>query len=147
MDRAAPLVMALLLPLAGTVAGVQAVTQACTLDGQPTAVANGRRAVPALDSPTAASVRTWAPFAFPGAYHVHIAIRLSEDRTQLRAVLPPEAFQRAWLWQLGDGTHAIGWTVNHRYGRPGYYRIVVAAYFPTWRRYVAVDAVRIVTTR
>lgn len=146
MNRSARRVMALIL-LASAFAAVPAVTQACTIDGQPTAVADGHRAVRALDNPTAATARTWAPFAFPGAYHVHTVIRLSEDGAQLRNVLPPEALTRAWLWQFGDGTRAIGWTVRHHYGRPGYYRIVVAAYFPTWKRYVAVDAVRIVTTR
>jgi hypothetical protein len=30
---------------------------------------------------------------------------------------------------------------------PGRYRIVVAAYYPTWRGYVAFDAVRIVISR
>jgi hypothetical protein len=136
----------LILSLTSACAAVPAVTQACTIDGQPSAVADGHRAVPAPGNLTAASVRTWAPFAFPGAYHVHTVIRLREERAQLRAVLPPEAFTRPWLWQFGDGTRAVGWTVRHRYSRPGSYRIVVAAYFPTWHRYVAVDAVRIVMT-
>ena len=147
MHRSARRVMALILSVAGACAAAPAVTRACTIDGQPTAVADGHRAVLATDNPTVPTARTWAPFTFPGAYRVHTVIRLSEERAQLRAVLPPEAFTRPWSWQFGDGALAVGWAVRHRYGRPAGYRIVVAAYFPTWHRYVAVDAVRIVTTR
>jgi hypothetical protein len=72
---------------------------------------------------------------------------LAEDRTPLRAVLPPEALERAWLWRFGDGTHTVGWTVAHRYAHAGRYRIAVAAYYPTWHAYVDFDSVRIVITR
>lgn len=147
MHRSAYLAMALILPLVGVGAAVQAVTRACTIDGQPTALADGRRALPTRDTVTAATVRTWAPFSFPGSYHAHAVIRLTEDRVQLRAALPPEALQRAWLWEFGDGTHTVGWSVAHRYGHPGRYRITVAAYYPTWHSAIAFDAVRIVIAR
>lgn len=146
MHRLAHHASALVLPLAGAGLAVQAVAHACTLDGQPTAVANGHRAVPSQSTASAATVRTWAPFSFPGAYHVRAVIRLGEDQTQLRATLPPEAFDRPWSWQFGDGTHTVGWTVAHCYVHPGRYRIIVGAYYPTWHSYVAFDAVRIVMT-
>ncbi len=147
LHRIAHRAVALLLLLVGAFAARQAVTHACTLDGQPTAVANGQRAAPSRGAISAATVRTWAPFSFPGSYRVNTGIRLREDQAQLRAVLPPEAWERAWLWQFGDGTHTLGRSVVHRYRRPGRYRITVAAYYPTWRSYVAFDAVRIVLTR
>src|SRR5579872_5272148 len=109
------LACAVLLPLIGGLAAAQAGAQGCTIDGQPTALADGSRAVLASDTPTAATTRTWAPFLFTGSYDVHMVVRLTEDRAQLRAGLPPEALKRPWLWQFGDGTHAIGWTVAHRY--------------------------------
>ncbi len=145
MHRAARLAAAMVLILGG--AAVQTIADACTLDGQPTATANGRRALPSRGTLSAAVIRTWAPFSFPGTYHVGTVIRLREDQTQLHAVLPPEAFERPWTWQFGDGTHAVGWTVVHRYGRPGRYRITVSAYYPTWHSAVAFDAVRIILTR
>jgi hypothetical protein len=147
MNRSAYRAVALILFVAGLCAAPQGVGHACTIDGQPTALADGRRAVFTQDAATAATVRTWAPFSFPDSYHIYAVIRLTEDRAQLRTVLPPEARQRAWLWRFGDGTHMVGWTVAHRYGHPGRYRIIVEAYYPTWHSYVAFDAVRIVLVR
>jgi chitodextrinase len=120
---------------------------ACTIDGQPTAFADGSRAVPSHLKLTVTTARTWAPFSFRNAYHARAAIRLTEDRAQLRRVLPPDTMQRAWRWEFGDGTHATGWTVSHRYGHPGAYRINVAAYYPTFHQYFSFDTVRITITR
>jgi hypothetical protein len=100
MDRLAHLAVVLILPAAGALAAVQAVTHACTIDGQPTAVANGRRTVPSQNPPTLATVRVLAPFSFPGAYQARTVIPLTEDRTQLRAVLPPKR------WSGRGGGHS-----------------------------------------
>jgi chitodextrinase len=140
--------------LAGALALVATITltappaaHACTIDGQPTAFANGSRAVVSPVKLTVTTARTWAPFSFRSAYHARAAIRLTEDRAQLRRVLSPDTMQRAWRWEFGDGTHATGWTVTHRYGHAGAYRITVSAYYPTYDQYVAFDRVRITITR
>jgi chitodextrinase len=121
--------------------------QACTIDGKPTAFADGSRAVVSHLKLTVATARTWAPFSFRSAYHAQAAIRLTEDRADLRRVLSPDAMQRAWRWEFGDGTHATGWTVTHHYAHPGAYRITVLAYYPTFRQYISFDKVRITITR
>jgi chitodextrinase len=141
--------------LAGALALVATITltapqtaQAFTIDGKPTAFADGSRAVVSHVQFTAATARTWAPFSFRNPYHAHAAIRLTEDRAQLRGVLrPDDAMQRAWRWEFGDGTHATGWTVTHRHAHPGAYRITVSAYYPTYDQYIAFDRVRITIKR
>src|SRR3954451_21844149 len=104
--------LAAALALAATIAlTAPQATHACTLDGKPTAVADGSRAVLSHVKLTVATARTWAPFSFRNQYHAHVNIRLTEDRAQLRGVLPSGAMQRAWQWDFGDRTHAAGWTV------------------------------------
>ena len=77
--------------LAGALALVTTITltapqtaQACTIDGKPTAFADGSRAVVSHVKLTVATARTWALFSFRNPYHAHAAIRLTEDRAQLR---------------------------------------------------------------
>ena len=91
--------------------------------------------------------RIWAPFSFRSPYHAHAAIRLTEDRAQLRRVLPSDAMHQAWRWDFGDRTHATGWTVAHRYAHPGTYRITVSAYYPVFHQYFTMDTVRVRITR
>jgi chitodextrinase len=141
-------VLAGALALAATVALTAPQTaQACTIDGKPTAFADGSRAVLSHVKLTVATARTWAPFAFRRPYHAHAAIRLTEDRAQLRHVLPSDSMQRAWRWDFGDRTQASGWTVAHRYAHPGSYRITVSAYYPAFHQYFTMDTVRITITR
>jgi hypothetical protein len=64
---------------------------ACTIDGKPTAFADGSRAVPSHVTLTVANARMWAPFSFRSQYHAHTSIRLAEDRPQLRRVLPSDS--------------------------------------------------------
>jgi PKD domain len=136
------------LALAATVALTAPQTaQSCTIDGKPTAFADGSRAVVSHLELTVATARTWAPFSFRSPYHAHAAIRLTEDRAQLRRVLPSDAMHQAWRWDFGDRTHATGWTVAHRYAHPGTYRITVSAYYPTFHQYFTMDTVRITITR
>jgi hypothetical protein len=96
---------------------------------------------------TVATARTWAPFSFRSQYHAHTSIRLAEDRPELRRVLPSDSMQRAWRWDFGDRTHALGWTIAHRYAHPGTYRITVSAYYPTFHQYFSFDTVRITITQ
>jgi hypothetical protein len=120
---------------------------ACTIDGKPSALANGRRATLSRDVPTSATLRTWASFTFAGRYHARASIRFAEDRTTLRTALSPDALAHPLRWDLGDGTWADGWTVTHHYGKPGVYRISIAAYDAGWRRYFPFDLVRVIIAR
>jgi PKD domain len=118
-------------------------THACTIDGKPTAFANGTRAVLSNVRFTPATARTWTLFSFPGRYHAHTLIRFTEDRGQLQYALPADSLKRAWRWDFGDGTHAMGWAVTHRYAHAGIYRITVNAYYAVWHRYFPFDNVRV----
>ncbi len=133
------------LPL-GALSPPSHAASACTLDGKPTALANGRRAILTTERDTQANMRTWAPFSFPAPYHAQAAVLLTEDRGALGRVLPPQSFAHPWKWTLGDRTGAFGWTIAHRYAHPGTYRVTVAAYYPTWQEYIPFDTVRIVVT-
>ncbi len=116
---------------------------ACTLDGKATAFADGSRAVLTGGSYTPAAGSVWAPFRFTRSYRVHASLTLTEDRGALRRALPSQALGHAWRWDFGDGAHAVGWTVTHRYARPGAYRITLSSYYPSWRRYFQFDSVHI----
>ncbi len=144
MKRALPFALLLVPPLLVTLAPRE--TQACTIDGKPTAFANGRQAV--LSPPprrwTEAAVRTYVQFSFPSAYRAHAAVHLTESRTLLRSVLPAQSLRHALEWEFGDGTHVTGWTVTHSYARPGVYRVLVKAYYNWLHRYYSFDMVRIV---
>ena len=118
-------------------------TNACDLDGKPTTFANGTRAVLSHITFTLKAARTWALFSFPGRYHARTPIRFTEDRAQLRHALPADALRHTWRWDFGDGTHASGWAVTHRYAHAGLYRITVQAYYSIWHRYFPFDNVRI----
>ena len=116
---------------------------ACTIDGKPTALANGSRAVLSHVTFTLGTARTWALFSFPGRYRAHALIRFTEDRGQLRYALPADALRHTVRWDFGDGTHAVGWAVTHRYAHAGIYRITMNAYYSIWHRYFPFDNVRI----
>jgi hypothetical protein len=122
-------------------------TNACDLDGKPTAFANGARAVLSHATFTLEAARTWALFSFPGRYHAHTPIRFTEQRGQLRYVLPSDSLRHTVRWDFGDGTHAMGWAVTHRYTHAGIYRITVNAYYSTWHQYFPFDNVRISIAR
>ena len=139
---AAPLVLMLAIALVSPHG-----TNACDLDGKATAFANGARAVLSHVTWTLNIARTWALFSFPGRYRARMPIRFTEDRAQLRQVLPPDSLRHSLRWEFGDGTHAPGWAVTHRYAHAGIYRITVNAYYSTWHRYFPFDNVRISIAR
>jgi hypothetical protein len=122
-------------------------THACDIDGKATAFANGARAVLSHVTFTLKTARTWALFSFPGRYHARTLIRFTEDRVQLRQVLPPESLRHSLRWAFGDGTHAPGWAATHRYAHAGTYRITVNAYYSTWHQYFPFDNIRISIAR
>src|SRR5436190_588872 len=85
----------------------------------PAAFADGNRAVLSHVTFTLKAARTWALFSFPGRYRARALIRLTEDRAQLRQALPPDSLRHTLRWEFGDGTHAPGWAVTHRYAHAG----------------------------
>jgi PKD domain len=139
---AAPLVLMLAIALVSAHG-----TNACDIDGKPTAFADGNRAVLSHVTFTLKAARTWALFSFPGRYRARALIRLTEDRAQLRQALPPDSLRHTLRWEFGDGTHAPGWAVTHRYAHAGIYRLTVHAYYSTWHQYFPFDNVRISIAR
>ena len=140
---AAPLVLMLAIALVSAHG-----TNACDLDGKPTAFADGNRAVLSHVRFTLKAARTWALFSFPGRYHARTPIRFTEERGQLRRALPPDSLRHTLRWDFGDGTHATGWAVTHRYTHAGLYRITVNAYYSTLHhQYFPFDNIRISITR
>jgi hypothetical protein len=139
---AAPLVLMLAIALVSAHG-----TNACDIDGKATAFANGARAVLSHVTFTLKAARTWALFSFPGRYRARALIRLTEDRAQLRQALPPDSLRHTLRWEFGDGTHAPGWAVTHRYAHAGIYRLTVHAYYSTWHQYFPFDNVRISIAR
>ena len=150
VKRPSPVVASIAAALCATL-GVMIVAPrpaaACSLDGKPTAFADGRRAVLSTDRDTRATMRTWAPFSFAGRYRARMSLRLAEDQAALQVVLPPGTLRYPWTWTFGDGTSGRGWTVTHRYAHPGVYRITIKAYYPTWQEYIPFDTVRITVVR
>ena len=71
----------------------------------------------------------------------------TEDRAQLRQALPSDSLRHTLRWEFGDGTHALGWAITHRYARAGTYRITVHAYYSSWHQYFPFDNVRISIAR
>jgi len=121
--------------------------EACSIDGKPSAFANGERAVLTRDTFTGPTPATWSPFSFARHQPAHAAIQFAEDVTQVRRALPAAATRVAWRWEFGDSATAVGWSMTHRYARPGAYLIVVSAYYPAWHRYYAFDDVRMTIVR
>ncbi len=138
-----------LLPLtAGLALGACAVVgpaaaRACSIDGKPTVSANGQRAVLTHLAFTQQTASSWALFTFRSRYRAGTPIALKEDSLSLSKVLPLEALGHPWRWQFGDKLQSVGMVVAHRYARPGIYRIVVSAYYPSFHQYFPFDTVRI----
>ena len=140
-------VAAVLLVLLPTFASLRG-ANACDIDDKVTAIANGDRAVRSHVTFTLKTARTWALFSFPGRYHARTPIRFTEERGQLRRALPPDSLRHTLRWDFGDGTHATGWAVTHRYTHAGLYRITVNAYYSTLHhQYFPFDNIRISITR
>ncbi len=121
---------------------------ACTLDGQPTASANGQLARLNPHTPqTTADLATWAAFIFTQRFHAGRPITLAEDRRALTRVLIPAALHRPWRWEFGDGSMGYGWSVRHSYAHPGSWRITVDAYLPSTKKWYHFDQVMLTVER
>lgn len=129
--------------LAGTrvTAGI---VRACALDNVPSLTADGRLDRITTDPPTtSAQLQTYAPFSLPRSYAAGHAIVFTEIRSEVARSLLPDAMKRPWRWQFGDGGTASGWSVKHAYAHPGRHRIVVEAYWPPTKQWIAFDQVTI----
>jgi hypothetical protein len=135
----------------GLVMGVVSATApaaACTLDGQPTASANGQLARLNSHTPqTTADLATWAAFVFAQRFHSRRPITLAEDRRALSRVLIAAALRRPWRWEFGDGSMGYGWSVRHSYARPGNWRVTVDAYLPSNKKWYHFDQVMLTVER
>ncbi len=117
---------------------------ACSLDNVPSLTADGRLDQLTTDPPTtSAQLLTYAPFSLPNGYGAERAIVFTEIRNEVVKSLVPAAMQRPWRWEFGDGSTATGWTVKHAYARTGRRRIVVEAYWPPTKQWIAFDQVTI----
>jgi PKD domain-containing protein len=114
--------------------------QACALDGIPSISANGTLAQRITTRPNRANLATWAPFVFPTTYHSGVAVRFTENVTELKRSLLPQAFGHPWHWNFGDGATADGYTVRHSYRHPGAYKLIVSAYYSSYHAWYQFDA-------
>jgi hypothetical protein len=103
---------------------------ACAIDGVPSLLANGARAVLNETPRTRQNSAHWTLFVFTRTFAANQSIRFSEDLRELARTLPPEIVHGRWIWRWGDGGQAGGQTVVHHYARPGSYVVTVAVAVP-----------------
>ena len=120
--------------------------RACIIDSTPSISANDTLAVLNTAAPTQGKVTVWAPFRFRKAFAAGSAVRFSENARALARVLPPEVVHGRWIWRLGDGTHAVGYTPVHRYTRPGTYVVAVGVALPHSTETFTFDAAQVLIT-
>lgn len=119
------------------------IARACAIDSVPSLTADGQLDRLADPPTTSAELATFAPFQLPRSYAAGHSIVFTELRKEVAKSLVPDAMTRPWRWQFGDGASANGWTVKHAYTRAGRHRIVVEAYAPSTRQWIAFDQVTI----
>lgn len=139
--RGAALPIALLAGLAAIVAG-SADARACAVDGVPSLRADGARVVLNAVVRTRRNGATWAPFVCAHPFRVGHTVRFGEDLAELARSLPPEIVHGRWIWRLGDGSSAQGYTARHAYGRAGTYLVTVGVRIPG-KRIFTFDAAQV----
>ncbi|MGH2390770.1 MAG: PKD domain-containing protein [Chloroflexota bacterium] len=123
-----------------------AVSQACTIDGVPSLSINGYTVVINKVVPTGPNLRVWAPFVL--SFDLHTGRDEVLDEPTRLVPLQPEAFKNPWRWNFGDGTPSVrGIEVHHKFSKPGVYKVLVYAYFPSRKFWYAFDAVQIRVVR
>lgn len=119
---------------------------ACTIDGAPTLLVNGYAAILNKDVPVGKGLAVWAPFKLSFPLHVGRDEAIAEKKGQVP--LPLEGFKVPWRWTFGDGSPAArGMSVHHTFHKPGVYKIVVEAYFPSHRFWYPFDALQVTVLR
>lgn len=116
---------------------------ACTVDGKPSAYANGVGAVLVKTAPTAQTYAWWARFAFSTPFHAGKTITFYENDAQVKPILPLADFSRSWRWSFGDGSTAVGDRAAHQYAHAGRYKMQVEAYFSR-QGWLAFDTITVI---
>ena len=115
---------------------------ACGFDGIPSVSGNGALAHLILQRGSVGTLSHWAPFVFPAPYSKDKPIKFSENLSELRKSLLPQAFGHPWRWNFGDGSSvANGLVVNHTYNRAGTYKVAVFAYYSSYKSWLEFDDV------
>jgi hypothetical protein len=112
---------------------------ACTLDGIASISVNGATAGLTSGQPTRATAGYWAPFILL-AQGSGGSLRFSENLRQVAQSLPPAMLATPFRWDFGDGATAAGYTVQHTYARPGWYRITVRYEWPAHHQWIVFDS-------
>jgi hypothetical protein len=114
-------------------------TYACGIDGIPSMSMNGHLVTINHAQATKQSLPYWAPFLL-GANTERTGLRFTENVKELHRTLDNRAFATPFRWTFGDGAAAKGLTVNHRYGKPGWYRIDVSYYYTPQHSWIVFDS-------
>jgi len=113
---------------------------ACGIDGIPSLSGNGALAQRNPQRTTYGTLGRWAPFVFVAPYRAGQTVTFRENVADLRKSLLPQAFGHSWQWRFGDGSTINGDTVHHAYRRPGEYKMVVYAYYSSYKAWFEFDA-------
>jgi PKD domain-containing protein len=127
---------------AGMLAASWQEAQACTIDGAPTLTVNGYAAILNKQAPVGKGLAVWAPFKLSFPLHVGRSEVIAEKKGQVP--LPLEGFKVPWRWTFGDGSPVVrGMSVRHTFRKPGVYKILVEAYFPSHKFWYPFDALQV----
>ncbi|HVC82911.1 MAG TPA: PKD domain-containing protein [Chloroflexota bacterium] len=113
---------------------------ACGIDGIPSLSGNGALAHRNTQRATYGTLGRWAPFVFVAPYRTGQTVTFRENVADLRKSLLPQAFGHPWQWRFGDGTTTNGDTVHHAYKRAGVYKMVVYAYYSSYKQWYEFDS-------
>ncbi len=113
---------------------------ACGIDGVPSLSGNGALVQRNTQRGADGKLDGWAPFVFTTHYRKGQSIKFSENTAELHASLLPQAFGHPWRWNFGDGHSTTGNTVHHTYRRAGQYKVVVSAYYSSYKSWYEFDS-------
>lgn len=115
------------------IAGCAVGARACAVDDVPSLRTDGARVVLNAAVRTLRNGATWAPFVGAHPFPVRHRVRFGEDMAELARSLPPEIMRGRWIWRMGDGAGAQGYTAGHAYRRAGTYLVTVGVRIPDGR--------------
>jgi hypothetical protein len=122
--------------------GVTAAARACSIDGIPSLSLDGRLVTFNYGQATKENISYWAAFSL-GTATANKEVYLREDLAKIRKALSPKAFITPFRWTFGDGASASGQAVQHRYRRPGWYKVNVDYYYPPQRKWIVFDSAQL----
>lgn len=133
-----PLLLLLCLLAPACVYGIMPV-HGCGIDGIPSMAMNGRLVTINHAQATKESIGYYAPFLL-GTATAGADLHFGEDAAKLHKALLAQAFATPFTWSFGDGATARGLSVQHRYRRPGMYKVDVSYYYTPQARWVVFDS-------